>query len=176
MKTRSFVAGFAVACALALPACPQFESDFKVWSIAADASGGGDASTSDAPNGVGDGSIDASGGNFDGALADAATPESSSKGDAFEDDDSAYPPDSNQGDGYDGSSVAPEAPEASATPDAGVTDTGVALCCSITSGAHCDLGSSLPCSNGGGYLSCSVSTCSFTPPAFDCTGTVGACE
>lgn len=75
MKTRSFVAGFAVACALALTACPQFESDFTVGPIAADASGEGDLSTSDAPNGVGDGGIDASGSNYDGALGDAATPD-----------------------------------------------------------------------------------------------------
>jgi hypothetical protein len=80
MKTRSLVAGFAVACALT--ACPQSESDFTVGPIAADASGGGDVSTSDAPNGVGDGSIDASGTNFDGALADAATPDASQGVDA----------------------------------------------------------------------------------------------
>jgi hypothetical protein len=75
MRPRALGRAFAVTWALALTACPQFESDFTVGPTAADASAGGDVSTSDATNGVGDGSIDASGSNFDGALADSATPE-----------------------------------------------------------------------------------------------------
>jgi hypothetical protein len=123
MKTRSFVPGFAVACALAFTACPQFASDFTVGPIAADASGGGDVSTSDA-----------SGGNVDGALADAATPDASQGGvDAGTDAATAdaATPDASQGGidaGTDAATADAPTPECTAGDTQCTSDAEMAVC------------------------------------------------
>jgi hypothetical protein len=172
MKPRALVGAFAVAWALALAACPQFESDFTIAPGAVDATTGDDVTTkaTDAAADVGDtGAIDASSGDAppDGSSADSFV-EGSVDG------------------GADGSSV--DAPEEKPTSEASSVDApeeGPALCCKVTGACSedppCGTQSSsltvcctaLACGN----AQLAPGACVICVPGGTCcpTGVVGAC-
>jgi hypothetical protein len=163
MKPRALVGAVVVACALAVAACPQFESDFTIAPGAVDATTGDDVTTKapDAASDVADtGALDASSGDVlpDGSSADAFVDGSVDGG--------TGPIDAGPSDA--GSDV---------RPDAGI-EAGQTPCCvidDISPACQFVQGETFPCSDTDAGVSCSAQTCTVTSLG-GCAGAVTPCQ